>query len=87
MITVMRNYKSINRLDMSDNFIIRSEKVLRVWNIHDNKIGISFISSYDKYPYQITLEGKSEGLLASSLLASIKSDIDTEILGQVRIKQ
>ena len=86
MITVINKYDSINRSDMSDNFIIRSDKVLRVWDIDGNKIGVSFISSYDKYPYEITLEGKSKNLFASSLLITIKSDIDTEILGRVRIK-
>jgi len=86
MIIVTHKYTSINEPQMSDNFIIRMDKVLKVWDITDGEIGIRFISNYDKYDYRIRLEEGSKKLLAKDLTNWIKLGGEFEIEGDTKIK-
>jgi len=87
MIIITHDYRSIGNPEMSDSFLIRPDKVLRVWDIREKVIGITFISSYDKYSYRIEVEGTSDKLLAKDLLNAIKVDtFDLTIEGNVKIK-
>lgn len=89
MITITHDYEAINHPDMTDNFIIRPDKVIQVWDINEGEVGIRFISSYDKYPYSIKFEGSNKTLLASDILMMMKTDsdtFDTKLNGIVKIK-
>ena len=87
MIIVTHDYSNIGNPEMSNNFLIRPDKVLRVWDITEKEIGITFISSYDKYSYRIQVEGTDSQLLAKDVLNAIKVDtFDLTIEGTVKIK-
>jgi hypothetical protein len=86
MIIVTHDYSIIHHPEMTDNFIIRNDKVKGVCDITEHKVAISFISSYDKFGYEITLEKGSTILLAKDILDMIKSDSDATIVGSVKIK-
>jgi hypothetical protein len=83
---VTHDYGAINHSEMTDNFIIRPEKVKRVWDITEGRIGISFVPSYDKYDYEIEFE-EDKTLLAKDVLDMITND-DTEakIIGRIKIR-
>ena len=87
MFTITHDYEKYP--GMTDNFIIRPDKVIQVWDINEGEVGIRFISSYDKYPYSIKFEGSSKTLLASDILMMMKTDsdaFDTKLNGIVKIK-
>ena len=87
MIIVSHDYSIISVPKMTDNFIIRPEKVIRVWDITEGKIGIRFISSHDAFKYEITLEDESKNLLARDVLKMIADPIaEAKIIGRVSFK-
>lgn len=86
MIIVRHDYSIIDKPEMTDNFIIRSDKVKRVWDISEHKIGIQFVTSHDKLTYQIDLEGDNRELLAKQFLVWITQKITSTIEGSVSIK-
>ena len=85
MIIITSNYSTINRPEISENFIIRSQKVLKVWDIRDHQIGIRFISSHDKNEHIITVEGEDKNMLAKDFL-KLLFDSDETIEGSQKIK-
>lgn len=86
MIIVTSDYRGIGKAEMSDNFIIRPDKVNKIWDVTENRIGISFISTYDKYEYEIELEATSKNLLAKDILNMVTNNLDTTIIGIIKIR-
>ena len=86
MIIVTHDYSIIRKPEMTDTFIIRKDKVKNIYDIREHVVGISFISSYDKFDYEISLENESRELLAKDVLNMIRSDFDATITGSVKIK-
>ncbi len=86
MIIITSDYRSVGNPEMGENFIIRPDKVNKVWDITDHKIGISFIPTYDKYEYEIELEATSKHLLAKDILNMVTNNLDTTIIGIVKIR-
>ena len=87
MILIQHDYRIIKIPKMTETFIIRPEKVQKVWDITEGKIGISFNSNYDKYIYAIELDDEDKKLLAKDVLKMIlKNDKDYKIIGSVSIK-
>jgi len=85
MIIIRHDYRAIHYPEMSENFIIRPEKVLKIWDIRKHEIGIRFISSYDKNEHRITVGGEDKNLLAKDFLELLLKD-DTTIVGTEKIK-
>jgi hypothetical protein len=86
MIIITHDYGIINRPEMTDSFIVRPDKVKRVWDITEGKVGIEFVTSYDAFKYEITLERDDKTYLAKDFLDMLTTDNESIIEGSVKVK-
>jgi hypothetical protein len=86
MIIITHDYRLINRPEMTDSFIIRPDKIKRIWDITETKVGVEFVTSYDTLRYQITLEGDDKTYLAKDFLDMLTTDSESIIEGSVEVR-